>query len=309
MWISLATAILFALNIFGHVGPAPTNVRSCVSYITYAMFYSSGCLVTILPYVDFLSICYTVTFFLKIFHSIMVFWICRYIVSFLLDSTIGLLIIYIGLKITQYLVVKMGNESLLFGEYGSPPQCHAWAGQCGLYILVMLIEKTLMTLLVLPDFWQKVGKILFHLILGNLYYFLKLFCGVFIYFLTRCIRGDALLFLWPYLWCYEWGEERMTYQYERWVREVKVNGECIMLVLSLGRANLWKLLGLSSCWYCIYSELCCRRNIFNFFRRQGLYSEGRHLLAVASYTIPKSGLSHYLYYDYLKCLTSRQIET
>ena len=40
---------------------------------------------------------------------------------------------------------------------GDPAQCNAWAGQCGLYILVMIIEKTLMTLLVLFDFWKKVS--------------------------------------------------------------------------------------------------------------------------------------------------------
>ena len=44
---------------------------------------------------------------------------CRYVVSFLLDSTVGLLVIYIGLKIAQCIVIKKGNESLLFGEYGN----------------------------------------------------------------------------------------------------------------------------------------------------------------------------------------------
>jgi len=28
---------------------------------------------------------------------------------------------------------------------GSPPQCSSWVGQCGLYILVMIIEKIVMT--------------------------------------------------------------------------------------------------------------------------------------------------------------------
>ena len=40
---------------------------------------------------------------------------------------------------------------------GNPPQCNAWIGQCGLYILVMIIEKLLMTLLVLFDFWRDVS--------------------------------------------------------------------------------------------------------------------------------------------------------
>ncbi len=42
---------------------------------------------------------------------------------------------------------------------GNPPQCNAWVGQCGLYILVMIIEKLLMTLLVLFHFWRDVSDI------------------------------------------------------------------------------------------------------------------------------------------------------
>lgn len=81
-----------------------------------------------------------------------------YFVSFLLDSTVGLLIIYIGLKSAQYLALQKGWESLRFGEYGNPPQCNAWVGQCALYILVMIVEKILMTLLVQFHFWVKVRK-------------------------------------------------------------------------------------------------------------------------------------------------------
>lgn len=81
-----------------------------------------------------------------------------YFVSFLLDSTVGLLIIYIGLKSAQYLALQKGWESLRFGEYGNPPQCNAWIGQCAIYILVMIIEKILMTLLVQFHFWVKVRK-------------------------------------------------------------------------------------------------------------------------------------------------------
>ncbi|XP_064633872.1 store-operated calcium entry regulator STIMATE-like [Lineus longissimus] len=79
-----------------------------------------------------------------------------YVVSFLLDSTIGLLVIYIGLKIAQLVVLKKGYDTLRFGEYGSPPQCNAWIGQCALYILVMIIEKILMTCLVQFNFWKEV---------------------------------------------------------------------------------------------------------------------------------------------------------
>ncbi|KAH9503762.1 hypothetical protein Btru_066570 [Bulinus truncatus] len=81
-----------------------------------------------------------------------------YFISFLLDSTIGLLVIYIGLKSCQLLAHRYGWKSLYFGEYGEPPKCNAWVGQCALYILVMVITKLLMTLLVLFKFWTEVRR-------------------------------------------------------------------------------------------------------------------------------------------------------
>ena len=42
----------------------------------------------------------------------------RYLMSFVLDSTIGLLVIYLGLKIAQMIVHKYKCSSLKFGEYG-----------------------------------------------------------------------------------------------------------------------------------------------------------------------------------------------
>ena len=46
---------------------------------------------------------------------------------------------------------------------GNPPQCNAWMGQCGLYILVMIVEKILMTLLVQFHFWRDVSRNNVHL--------------------------------------------------------------------------------------------------------------------------------------------------
>lgn len=83
-----------------------------------------------------------------------------YFISFLLDSTVGLLIIYIGLKLTQFIVHRYGYKSLYFGEYGEPPQCNAWVGQTGLYIIVMIVEKVTMTFLVLPSFWSRVRELI-----------------------------------------------------------------------------------------------------------------------------------------------------
>ncbi|KAI0230874.1 Store-operated calcium entry regulator STIMATE [Lamellibrachia satsuma] len=83
-----------------------------------------------------------------------------YIVSFLLDSTVGLLVIYIGLRISQVIVVRKGWNHLRLGEYGDPPQVYAWFGQCVIYIIVMFVEKFLMSLLVLFDFWKKVRQLI-----------------------------------------------------------------------------------------------------------------------------------------------------
>uniref|UniRef100_H2Z783 Uncharacterized protein n=1 Tax=Ciona savignyi TaxID=51511 RepID=H2Z783_CIOSA len=83
-----------------------------------------------------------------------------YLISFLLDSTVGLLIIYLGFKLTQKIVHHFKLRSLYFGEYGNPPKVTAWAGQSVLYLIVMVIEKALVGVMVLPAFWHDVRKIL-----------------------------------------------------------------------------------------------------------------------------------------------------
>ena len=44
---------------------------------------------------------------------------------------------------------------------GNPPACSTWVGQCALYILVMILEKILMTLLIQFDFWKQVNYYLY----------------------------------------------------------------------------------------------------------------------------------------------------
>lgn len=43
---------------------------------------------------------------------------CRYIINFLLDSTIGLFIIYIGIQVCTFLSRSMKWDAINFGEYG-----------------------------------------------------------------------------------------------------------------------------------------------------------------------------------------------
>nr|CAB3267030.1 transmembrane protein 110 [Phallusia mammillata] len=83
-----------------------------------------------------------------------------YLISFLLDSTVGLFIIYLGFKLTQKIVHYYKCTTLYFGEYGYPPKCSAWLGQCALYLLVMLCEKVLVGLMVIPPFWKNVRHIM-----------------------------------------------------------------------------------------------------------------------------------------------------
>jgi len=81
-----------------------------------------------------------------------------YLINFLLDSTLGLVIIYLCLQIMQVIVKIYQWESLRFGEYGNPPQCRAWAGQCVLYLCAVIVEKATITLLVQANFWVEVRK-------------------------------------------------------------------------------------------------------------------------------------------------------
>lgn len=81
-----------------------------------------------------------------------------YFINYLLDSTVGLCLIYVFLKISQLIVKYYELDTLILGEYGDPPECNAWLGQCGLYILVMVIEKIAVAFLVTLEFWHKVRQ-------------------------------------------------------------------------------------------------------------------------------------------------------
>lgn len=85
----------------------------------------------------------------------------QYIISFVLDSTIGLLIIYIGIKITQFFAVRKGCEFLVFGDYGRPkPRIRFWYYQTLAYIGIAVIAKIFVTILLQFDFWAKVQNFL-----------------------------------------------------------------------------------------------------------------------------------------------------
>ncbi|XP_062401899.1 store-operated calcium entry regulator STIMATE isoform X2 [Sardina pilchardus] len=78
-----------------------------------------------------------------------------YLINFLLDATLGMLFIYAGVRAVSAVVEWRQWERLRFGEYGEPIQCTAWAGQCALYILIMMFEKVLIMLVLLMPQWKK----------------------------------------------------------------------------------------------------------------------------------------------------------
>ncbi|XP_029772948.1 store-operated calcium entry regulator STIMATE isoform X2 [Suricata suricatta] len=80
-----------------------------------------------------------------------------YLINFLLDATIGMLLIYVGVRAVSVLVEWQQWESLRFGEYGDPLQCGAWVGQCALYIVIMIFEKSVVFIVLLILQWKKVA--------------------------------------------------------------------------------------------------------------------------------------------------------
>lgn len=63
----------------------------------------------------------------------------RYLINFLLDATVGMLLIYMGVRAVSVLVEWQQWESLRFGEYGNVPRTldravegASWRGLCSL---------------------------------------------------------------------------------------------------------------------------------------------------------------------------------
>ncbi|XP_044132673.1 store-operated calcium entry regulator STIMATE-like [Bufo gargarizans] len=83
-----------------------------------------------------------------------------YLMNFLLDATLGMLVIWLSVKFVSAIVERRQCTLLVFGEYGEPPQAAAWLGQCGLYLLIMIVEKTIITLVLLIPGWTKLQAIL-----------------------------------------------------------------------------------------------------------------------------------------------------
>ncbi|XP_029969551.1 transmembrane protein 110, like [Salarias fasciatus] len=83
-----------------------------------------------------------------------------YLMNFLLDATLGMLVIWLAVKLVSRLVEYKEWTLLMFGEYGDPPQAAAWLGQCGVYLLIMVLEKGVISLVLLVPGWSKLQEVL-----------------------------------------------------------------------------------------------------------------------------------------------------
>ncbi len=78
-----------------------------------------------------------------------------------MDSSIGLLLIYGCIRLIELIAVKYNYYYLIFGEYGKPkPLLKYWMFQCFAYILIVLFEKLVITLLLLFNFWDNIRNLL-----------------------------------------------------------------------------------------------------------------------------------------------------
>ncbi|XP_063073376.1 transmembrane protein 110, like [Engraulis encrasicolus] len=83
-----------------------------------------------------------------------------YLMNFLLDATLGMLVIWMGVKLVSRIVEHKQITLLRFGEYGDPPRASAWWGQCAIYLLIMIVEKGVVTLVLLIPGWTYLQEVL-----------------------------------------------------------------------------------------------------------------------------------------------------
>ena len=96
--------------------------------------------------------------------------------SVLLDSTLGLVLMYICLHISSYFIGKYRIVLLYSGEYGRPPSYKVrlyrtasmenlmrtrhhhqpWLAQCGLYLVIAICEKAIVASVMLAPIFSSV---------------------------------------------------------------------------------------------------------------------------------------------------------
>ncbi|KAM6382520.1 store-operated calcium entry regulator STIMATE-like isoform 2-T2 [Alca torda] len=83
-----------------------------------------------------------------------------YLINFILDATLGMLLIWLGVKVVSWIAHRKKYTYLAFGEYGDPPQAAAWIRQCILYLLIVASGKTVISLVLFIPGWTKLWQIL-----------------------------------------------------------------------------------------------------------------------------------------------------
>ncbi|XP_056116430.1 transmembrane protein 110, like [Rhinichthys klamathensis goyatoka] len=82
-----------------------------------------------------------------------------YLLNFLLDATLGMLVIWVGVKVVSKIVEHKHLTLLMFGEYGDPPRVAAWLSQCSVYLLIVALEKSVVTLVLLVPGWTNLEEV------------------------------------------------------------------------------------------------------------------------------------------------------
>lgn len=82
-----------------------------------------------------------------------------YLLNFLLDATLGMLVIWVGVKVVSKIVEHKHLTLLMFGEYGDPPRVAAWLSQCSVYLLIIALEKSVVTLVLLVPGWTNLEEV------------------------------------------------------------------------------------------------------------------------------------------------------
>eukprot|EP00039_Didymoeca_costata_P020532 m.341601 g.341601 ORF g.341601 m.341601 type:complete len:272 (-) comp20250_c0_seq1:137-952(-) len=80
-----------------------------------------------------------------------------YFTNVLLDSTFGLFLMYWFIKLLTYIVQTWRLSKLRSGDYGSPPRVQTWIIQLVVYNTLIIVEKLVVSSLLLISFIQSVG--------------------------------------------------------------------------------------------------------------------------------------------------------
>lgn len=89
-----------------------------------------------------------------------------YLISFILDTSIGLLLIYVLIKLVLFVASKLDIQSLNFGYYGEPTaKIRYWLHQTVAYIVILLIQKTVIIVILqsYPRAWDQVRDLILYL--------------------------------------------------------------------------------------------------------------------------------------------------